>query len=496
MKMTSERRAIDKIFRRRDRYDIPDWQREEVWNTDKKRRLIDSILRGWKLPKFYFVKVAGDNYLVEDGQQRLASIFEFFSNELSLSADSTEEFGGRFYRDLSRKVSDLFDDFEVEYDIIEEATDEELKEFFQRLQEGMPLTSSEKLNAVHSKLRDYCVAASKHPFFKKTVAIQNTRYAHFDIIAKVATVEIEGLDAGLRFEDIKEVFEAQGEFASTSAVAKRIRTALDLLAKAFKNRGSSLRTRTIVQSLVTLTCKLVATGRAAGCEAQLCKFFESFLAELAEQVEMGQEATDSDYVTFQRSVNANVRSGTRTRQEIMLRKLFRIAAGLADVFDPSVIAESGVSGRITSLSDSIAQLVQQINGKYAAKTGEDLFKPTNKTTQALLRMRSPAKDLDAYRNLIDDLYFLFRESVGSRLGGQWPTSFAHINDLRTDLRHDVDHGEAAKVRAKRRRAGSTFTNYAGAGTPDTVDPTKFPLVQANILGAVEGDLQSLLVRNL
>src|SRR5216683_1467703 len=88
MKMTSERRAIDKVFRRRNRYDIPDWQREEVWNREKKQRLIDSILRGWKLPKFYFVKASGENYLVEDGQQRLATIFEFFSNDLPLSAES------------------------------------------------------------------------------------------------------------------------------------------------------------------------------------------------------------------------------------------------------------------------------------------------------------------------------------------------------------------------------------------------------------------------
>jgi hypothetical protein len=42
MKMVSEKRAIDKIFRRRDRYDIPDWQRGEVWNREKKqpRRLV------------------------------------------------------------------------------------------------------------------------------------------------------------------------------------------------------------------------------------------------------------------------------------------------------------------------------------------------------------------------------------------------------------------------------------------------------------------------
>ena len=78
MKMTAERRAIDKIFRRRDRYDIPDWQREEVWDDGKKQRLVDSILRGWKLPKFYFVKTSEDDYLVEDGQQRLAAIFDFF----------------------------------------------------------------------------------------------------------------------------------------------------------------------------------------------------------------------------------------------------------------------------------------------------------------------------------------------------------------------------------------------------------------------------------
>jgi len=60
MKMTSGKRAIDKIYKRRDRYDIPDWQREEVWDAKKKRRLIDTILRGWKLPKFYFLKMPGE----------------------------------------------------------------------------------------------------------------------------------------------------------------------------------------------------------------------------------------------------------------------------------------------------------------------------------------------------------------------------------------------------------------------------------------------------
>ena len=313
-------------------------------------------------------------------------------------------------------------------------------------------------------------------------------------MTKVAAIEVEGLDAGLRLDDIREVFEAQSTFAPTSAIGKRIKSGLDFLTKGFKSKGTSLRTRTMVQSLITLTCKIIATGRSAGREPQLRKFFESFMTELAEQVEMGQSATDSDYVKFQRSVSANVKGAAKTRQEILLRKLFRIAPELAEVFDPSVIAESGVTGRITELGKSVSELVGQINGVFAAKHGEDLFKPTNKTTQAFLRIHKAAKDRDGYKSFIDDLYFLFRESVGTRLNGAWPQSFAHVNDLRTDLRHDVDHGDAGKVRAKRRKAGSTFTLYGGSGTPDTIEPVKFPLVQANILSAIEGELRGMLLK--
>lgn len=494
MKMTRERRAVDKLFRRRNRYEIPDWQRGDVWDKSKKQRLIDSILRGWKLPKFYFIKIAEDQYLVEDGQQRLLAIFEFCANELPLTAESAKHFGGSLYIDLPQGIADSFDDFEIEYDVIENATDEELKEFFQRLQAGLPLTSSEKLNAVHSKLRDYCRTISKHSFFKETVAIPDTRYSHFDLAAKVATIEIEGPETGLRFDDIKNVFESQRNFSQSSAVAKRIRAALDFLHTAFKDDGATLRTRTVVQSLITLTCKLISTGRSNGLESEIRKFFEAFATELGQQIEMGQAASDSDYLMFQRSVNANVKGGAKTRHEILLRKLFRLSPLLADVFDPSIVAESGVAGRVSNLGDSIAHLIDQLNKKYSASVGEDLFKATNKSIQSQLHIRKPVRSLEEYKALIDDLYFLFRESVGSRLGDDWPDSFSDVNDLRIDLRHDVDHGEAGKVRSKRRKIGRVFSKYAGGGTPDTIEPAKFPLVQSNIMGAIEGDLRGLLAK--
>ena len=141
---------------------------------------------------------------------------EFFSNDLPLSAESQACFGGPLYRDLRSTISDAFDDFEIDFDVIEDATDEELKDFFQRLQEGMGLNSSEKLNAVHSKLRDHCKKLAKHKFFAEIIAIPDTRYAHFDIAAKVATIEIEGPDTGLRLDDVKAVFQSNNNFSSRS----------------------------------------------------------------------------------------------------------------------------------------------------------------------------------------------------------------------------------------------------------------------------------------
>ncbi len=491
MNITPGRRALDKIYKRRNRYEIPDWQRGEVWDLVKKQQLIDSILRGWRLPKLYFVVTSADSYEVVDGQQRLSAIYEFFGNELPLSEDSARVFGGPFYSELPPKYADAFDDFEIDYDEIQDATDNELKQFFQRLQAGLPLTSSEKLNAVHSRLRDFCRRVSDHKFIKTRTALVDSRLSFFDVMSKVATLEIEGIDAGLRFDDVKSVFDANDSFVATSAVAKRISKAMEFLAVAFPRVEAGLKNRTIVQSVITLACQLVATRRQQGLERKFAKFIRSFLEELSRQVELGQAATDLDYIRFQRTVSANLKTGARTRNEILLRKAFLFDRSIADAFGPMAVATSGIELRVADLGEAIAKQIGRLNSGYAAKHGHDLFKSTNKTTQALVRLRKPIKDLDTYRALIDDLYFVFKEGVGARLEGKMPDSFTDVNILRTDLQHDLDHGNAGKAASKRRKTGTTFRRYAGTGSPDTLETSRFVLVQANLLTAIEADLLTL-----
>ena len=490
MEMSSSKRAIDKIYRRRDRYDIPDWQRTEVWNAQKKRALIDSILRGWRLPKCYFqiTSESPGEYEVVDGQQRLSAIYEFFDGELSLTRSAAKKFAGSTYDTLTDDCRDAFDDFEIEFDVVDDADESEIKEFFQRLQAGLPLTSSDNLNAIHSNLRDFARTLAEHPFFSEKVWIADKRYAHFDIAAKVAAIELDGIDTGLRFDDLKETFQSQASFSAKSQAARRLVETFDYLDRVFPNKSPALRNRTIIQSFATLTAKLVATGNASGKEDALRHFFEGFPSELSKQIELGARATDTDYLSFQKSVNANVRSGPKARHSILLRKLFTFDPSFVELFDPTAVAEAGLPAQIAELAAQIQSEVEDSNARYGASNGTDLLKPTAKTVSALTALGKPILDHGDYKDLVDGLYFLVHESVGTRLTSGTPQSFLDVADLRTDLQHDLDHGKAGKVRKRRKATAEVFQKYAGTGTASTLDPIRFVVVQANLLKAISSDV--------
>jgi hypothetical protein len=110
--------------------------------------------------------------------------------------------------------------------------------------------------------------------------------------------------------------------------------------------------------------------------------------------------------------------------------------------------------------------------------------------QALLSPRKPLKGFSNLQKLYRSTLFSFRESVGQRLGDTIPESFKDVNTLQTDLQHDVDHGDLGEVKAKK-KIRATFKKYAGAESPEVMDPSRFVLVQANLLSALELDLKNL-----
>ena len=72
-----------------------------------------------------------------------------------------------------------------------------------------------------------------------------------------------------------------------------------------------------------------------------------------------------------------------------------------------------------------------------------------------------------------------------------PESFKDINALRTEEQHDVDHGDSKSVQKKKMKGGETFKKYTGATSPAVAAPTRFPLLQLELLRAVRSDLQAM-----
>ncbi len=235
------------------------------------------------------------------------------------------------------------------------------------------------------------------------------------------------------------------------------------------------------------------TGNSEGTEVQFRRFIGAFNRELSRQVELGLDATDEDYILFQKSINANVRGAAKTRHTILLRKLLQFDPKFLDVFGHSIIASSGLIQETKRLGDSIGSLIEKVNIQYAASHGVDLVKPTNKTLAAIRTFSNPIRDFAAYTDFINALYFVFWEGTGERLKGKVPPSFVDINTLRTDLQHDLDHGKPKKAASKRKKSSATFRKYANSSTPQTSAPDNFPLLQVGLLNQIQGDLRTLVL---
>jgi len=129
----------------------PDYQRQsEVWSTDKKQLLIDSIINRFDIPKFYLhefekpKRLGGRvcKYALIDGKQRLTAIWSFINNEFPLSndmvylTDPTIELSGLTYSELSKKypkISAYFDGRPLSLMAVRTDDIELIEEMFTRL---------------------------------------------------------------------------------------------------------------------------------------------------------------------------------------------------------------------------------------------------------------------------------------------------------------------------------------------------------------------------
>lgn len=199
-----QRSSAWSLFRMRERIKMdPVYQRQGgIWTLEKRRLLIDTMINGFDVPKLYLHKfqtplIEGDHsyeYSMIDGKQRTEAIFHFIENRFALEDDfkylhdASTDLSGLTYRELASRFPDIKQDFDsFTLDVITIDTDdiELIEDLFSRLNEAMPLNAAEKRNARPGPLPKLVREISQHRFFTEKVPFGNSRYRHFDIIAKM-----------------------------------------------------------------------------------------------------------------------------------------------------------------------------------------------------------------------------------------------------------------------------------------------------------------------
>ena len=156
MKTSKKPWPLATVFGLRDSINTnPDYQRPPVWTRSQKQLLIDTVLRNYEIPKLYWrvANLSGPRYDVVDGQQRLRTVWEFCQGKFKLPKDADpvegHKIAGLTYERLPHQLRIRFDTYALDIVEIDDADEDEVREMFLRLQNGLHCVHKRSETPIH-----------------------------------------------------------------------------------------------------------------------------------------------------------------------------------------------------------------------------------------------------------------------------------------------------------------------------------------------------------
>ncbi|MBR5510335.1 MAG: DUF262 domain-containing protein [Lachnospiraceae bacterium] len=151
----------------------PEYQRNKVWDIQRKSLLIESLMLRIPIPAFYFQEDYDGNKMVIDGLQRLSTIHAFMKDEFRLErVQYRKEFEGCVYSELPKKYKMRIQETQLSVNVLDSKCNELVKfDVFRRVNTGgVPLNAQEIRNIMATKeVRALLVEMSECSEFQKAI---------------------------------------------------------------------------------------------------------------------------------------------------------------------------------------------------------------------------------------------------------------------------------------------------------------------------------------
>jgi len=217
----------------------PPYQRALVWNQRDKQLLMDSIVKNFSIGKIFWrdVRGSGHDYEVIDGQQRLNTICSFLRNELPLPGDSGRELEGKRYSELPAERIQAINNYQLDIEIAQGASDEVVRVMFRRLQLGKPLTNGERLKAMYGDIHAFVLelVQSHRVFNEALLGFANQRDSYVEVAAQIVRLSMQDRPCDVGYARLEEMVD--GFKTWNAAEAPRIKSDLDYLARVLRTNG-------------------------------------------------------------------------------------------------------------------------------------------------------------------------------------------------------------------------------------------------------------------
>ena len=321
-----------------------------VWNRETRQLLLDSILNGFDLPKFYFHEFVPPkrdrgrvlHFAIIDGKQRLQTIWDFIDGSIALAddfiflADDSVDAKGMTYLELGQRYPQqkaLFDAYYLDVVTIRTREIDRIEDMFSRLNEAAPLNAPEKRNAFGGPLPSEITKVSKHRFFDKKVPFADTRYRHRDLAAKALWIEHRDaivntkkadLDGFVRlFKDLRRQDKPAASPETVAGLVSDTKATLDTMARVFSDRDTLLRQVGLITLYLHLyrSIRREKVGPVRRCELE---WFEKLKLENRKRAEADTpiDQLDKELLEFDKHTQTpNDGYALRIRLRILLRRL-------------------------------------------------------------------------------------------------------------------------------------------------------------------------------